>query len=312
MALQGSGQISFANIQTEFGGTNPIEISEYLRNGGLVPDAAANANIPTTLSNMRMSGFYGAVNVIAYTASNTTNLDAGTAFGSNWAANVPKELIIPSGVVVGSTSTASPALILPTGMGGSLVIKNSGSIHGAGGAANSGVGGDAILAQSSVTIQNNGVIYAGGGGGGKGGNGTAYGSSYQFCNIGSNENSCPACSGCNSGYVVTSCPCTEGGGTCLGRFTGNAFRLITCTQIITTIGGDGGVGQGYNQAAGTGAAGGTNAGTGGNGGAFGASGSAGSNGTATAGAAGGLSGYYVNGISNVTFSVTGTVAGRTV
>lgn len=302
MALQSSGAISLGNIQTEFGGTNPISISEYY-------GAATGVPASGTIS---ISDFYGTSSVVIYTASNSTNLDAGTAFGSNWSAAVAKELVIPSGVVIGSSTTATAALILPSGMGGSLVVKNSGSIHGAGGAANSGVGGDAILVQSTITIQNNGVIYAGGGGGGKGGNGTAYGSSYQFCEIGSNENSCPVCGGCASGYVVTSCPCTEGGGTCLGRFTGNAYRLITCTQVITTIGGDGGVGQGYNQAAGTGAAGGTNAGTGGNGGGFGASGSAGANGTATSGAAGGLAGYYVNGIANVTFSVTGTVAGRTV
>ena len=37
MALQTSGAISFLNLQNEFGGSNPISISEYYRGGGLVP-----------------------------------------------------------------------------------------------------------------------------------------------------------------------------------------------------------------------------------------------------------------------------------
>lgn len=37
MALQTSGAISLLNLQNEFGGSNPISISEYYRGGGLVP-----------------------------------------------------------------------------------------------------------------------------------------------------------------------------------------------------------------------------------------------------------------------------------
>ena len=37
MALQTSGAISLLNLQNEFGGSNPINISEYYRGGGLVP-----------------------------------------------------------------------------------------------------------------------------------------------------------------------------------------------------------------------------------------------------------------------------------
>lgn len=303
MALQTSGAISLGDIQTEFGGTNPISISEYY-------GAASGVPASGTIS---ISNFYGTSSIVIYTASNATNLDAGTAFGSAWTQAVAKELVIPSGVVIGSSTPSSPAITLPSGMGGSLIIKNSGSIHGAGGASNGGTGGDAILAQSAVTIQNNGVIYAGGGGGGQGGNGQYVAASYAYCKRGSNEDNCPSCtSNCNAGYTASCGACTQGGGTCLGTFIGDAFRIIYCTLYATSIGGNGGVGQGYNQAAGTGAAGGTNAGTGGNGGAFGASGLAGSNGNLTAGLPGGLAGYYVNGIANATFSVLGTVAGRTV
>lgn len=38
MTLQADGQISFSDLVGEYGGTAPHAISEYYRNGGLVPD----------------------------------------------------------------------------------------------------------------------------------------------------------------------------------------------------------------------------------------------------------------------------------
>lgn len=38
MALPGGGSLSLSQIQDEFGGTNPISLSEYYKGGGLVPD----------------------------------------------------------------------------------------------------------------------------------------------------------------------------------------------------------------------------------------------------------------------------------
>lgn len=58
MVLQTSGTITLNDIQTEFGGSNPIEISEYYRGGGLVPDTAANSGIPTSGA-ITLSDFYG-------------------------------------------------------------------------------------------------------------------------------------------------------------------------------------------------------------------------------------------------------------
>lgn len=51
MALQTSGAISFADIQTEFGGSNPIGINEYYKNGAYVPTTVTNT-ITGTASNM--------------------------------------------------------------------------------------------------------------------------------------------------------------------------------------------------------------------------------------------------------------------
>ena len=42
MALQSSGAISLANLQSEYGGSNPISMSEYYRNGGLVPNSLSS------------------------------------------------------------------------------------------------------------------------------------------------------------------------------------------------------------------------------------------------------------------------------
>lgn len=64
MALPSSGVLTLNDIQTEFGGTNPIDLSEYYRGGGLVPDSALNAAIPTS-GVISVSDFYGAANLLS-------------------------------------------------------------------------------------------------------------------------------------------------------------------------------------------------------------------------------------------------------
>jgi hypothetical protein len=44
MALPSSGAISLGEVQTEFGGSNPISISEYYMNGGIVPNGTINGS----------------------------------------------------------------------------------------------------------------------------------------------------------------------------------------------------------------------------------------------------------------------------
>ena len=331
-----------------------------------MPQADANNNIPTSTANMRFNNFYNAVNVIALTATSSVNLNLLTFFGSSWADGVPKQLIIPNGVIIGSNSTSTASLILPAGMGGTLEIINSGSIQGAGGSANGGTGGTAILVQSSgITIDNtSGTIYAGGGGGGLGGTGGTGGTGGQGTYT--YYSSSLGLSNCSGGcYPDTMCKNPYGNGTtCIGSCVrdscdSGSYKCSDCRRILTGYssggsggaggsGGSGGVGQGYNQSNASGAsgsggsagsAGGTNAGNGGTGGTGGAGGSGGTfgqsgsngatgstggtgaNGNYTSGSAGsagsggssgGLAGYYVSGIGNVTFSATGTVAGRTV
>jgi hypothetical protein len=70
MALPPSGTITLLNLQTEFGGTNPIGLNEYYRGGGLVPNVPANANVPTSGA-ISLSNFYGATAVTGFTATLT-------------------------------------------------------------------------------------------------------------------------------------------------------------------------------------------------------------------------------------------------
>lgn len=56
MPLQGSGQITLTDIQNEFGGSNPIDMSEYYRGGAYVTQN--NTNVPTS-GTISMSNFYG-------------------------------------------------------------------------------------------------------------------------------------------------------------------------------------------------------------------------------------------------------------
>lgn len=63
MALQSSGNpISLQDIQNEFGGSNPINISEYYRGGTYVPDTTTNSDIPTS-GTIKLSDFYDGSNV---------------------------------------------------------------------------------------------------------------------------------------------------------------------------------------------------------------------------------------------------------
>ena len=84
MALPSSGVLTLNDIQTEFGGTNPIDLSEYYRGGGLVPDTALNAGIPTS-GVISVTDFYGSANLLALnfathgTGTNGASVSIGTA-----------------------------------------------------------------------------------------------------------------------------------------------------------------------------------------------------------------------------------------
>ena len=63
MALQGSGAISFSQIQTEMGGSNPSSLSEYYRAGGLVANIGQNGS--TVIASMSSAGVLSSLGNVA-------------------------------------------------------------------------------------------------------------------------------------------------------------------------------------------------------------------------------------------------------
>ena len=282
--------ISLKQIQTEFGGVNPIGISEYYRNGTYTTSNNTNVPVDSTIHPpIKFSNFYGAVKeILVVISATTTNLNVSTLFGSYWTQTIPKRVVINSGVIVGATNTSNYALNIPAGFGGTVKIDNNGSIQGAGGAANSGNGGPAILAGASgVSIDNQGTIYGGGGGGGKGGTGGAgtYNSLGAFVYLGASgyntfpgtgygqypyrcQQTCvvafPSYSNVYAFYNVNNWArdkyccvnCYDGSCCCCNNDAEQNANALCCygQPTITNssaggAGGSSGVGQGYNQSA---------------------------------------------------------------
>jgi hypothetical protein len=199
MALPGSGALTFSAIQTEFGGSNPIGLSEYYRNGAYVGGGAPN--VPTSGA-IALSTFYSAeAAVVLNITTNTSNyniLTAATAAGYNAATDTTPIIVnVAADVVV----SGSGAYAMRTGVlnaSSSLTINISGQLNGFTGATGGtdvagSAGGDALYWETNgtsvVNVLTSSFLQGGGGGGGGGGHA---GSRY------SDENK----SGC-TGAVVT-------------------------------------------------------------------------------------------------------------
>lgn len=186
MALPASGTLSLSEIQTEFGGVNPIGISEYYRNGGYV--TSNNTSVPIS-GPISFSNFYGAFKLFTLTISTDTkqaNLST-LATSAGWDGSEPLEVIINSGVYVWSDSTTVPGLLVNVN---NVIIFNSGYIIGRGGNGgtsratgniNAQAGGSAInVTATGVLLTNNASAFiAGGGGGGAGATGVSSGQTWR-------------------------------------------------------------------------------------------------------------------------------------
>ena len=115
------------------------------------------------------------------------------------ASSVDKVIIVESGALVGSNSSASSAMSI-SGLTGKVTLINNGQIIGARGASG-GAGGNALSISQNIFFDNNGAINGGGGGGGIGGSGGGGSSYLTFVPQGSpNNTSCQGgqYSGCHS------------------------------------------------------------------------------------------------------------------
>lgn len=190
MAMPASGPIKFSQLQSTFGGSNPVKMSEYYRNGGAV--TKNNLGVPTT-GVLNFSKYYNTSKLFTISSSSlgtTYGIDLrATAISLGWNQDDPVETIINN--TIGSTSSSTPGITVSGSWPRSVTITiNSGSaIYGAGGAGGGGTGlsvaaspggngGTALritnTTSGNVNLSNSGVI-AGGGGGGGGGDYSVYG-----------------------------------------------------------------------------------------------------------------------------------------
>ena len=182
MAIQESGVIKLSEIRDEFVGSDPINLSDYYRNGIYVP--SNNLLVPTSGA-ISMGNFYGAVRQFTFTITEdiSTPQDLATlATAAGWDGTSP--LVVINDAIISSNTTSTAALTVGDDFPAGVTLINNGYIVGMGGAG--GIaddsffsafyygtdgypGGDALSVANSITIENYGTI-AGGGGGGGGGN----------------------------------------------------------------------------------------------------------------------------------------------
>lgn len=91
MALPSSGPLTMADIQTEFGGSNPISLSEYYAGGAYVPAGTSGTYgaVPSS-GTISIRNFYGTSNVTinfnnvnVYSGTNGIAAEAGYQIQSN-------------------------------------------------------------------------------------------------------------------------------------------------------------------------------------------------------------------------------------
>ena len=186
MAIPSAGSsLAFSAIQTEFGGSNPISLSEYYAGGDNVPSGTSGdaGSIPSSGA-IAVSQFYGSTNrvAIALTISSTTqSYNIFSNRGGTYSAGI-SDVTLTVQAIVGSTGASA----IDTGnqwtSGDTVKIINNSQIVGRGGAGGAGggqnaqggagsAGQPAIVLGINTTIQNNGGNIRGGGGGGGGGKG---------------------------------------------------------------------------------------------------------------------------------------------
>ena len=182
MALPTSGPLSLTDLQTEFGGSNPISLSEYYAGGPYVPSGASGTNGPIPSSGaISISDFYGSTNAFTFNiTTNTTNANLRTlALAAGWGGGAFVTCTINSGVIISGNTAGdgTAAMTINGSFPGGVTLINNGQIRGRGGnggngsfhngsSGNGGKGGRALRVTVAASIDNQGNIWAGGGGGG--------------------------------------------------------------------------------------------------------------------------------------------------
>jgi hypothetical protein len=119
MALQSSGAISLANIQTEFGGTNPISLSEYYSTG----------NAPASGEIQLAADFYGTSNTVDLDFTlqgGTTSRGAGTHSSVSIGTANTNRMVVISANSLGGNSVGIPSGITIGGNAMSIINSTNG------------------------------------------------------------------------------------------------------------------------------------------------------------------------------------------
>lgn len=172
MTLPITGTLALEDIQTEFGGTAPVAIDEYYRNGMYV--TSNNTNVPVG-GTIKISDFYGAIKQFSMTISGVQNKPnlRSLAISGGWNEHDALLITADSSFVASSDTTSQPALTINGSFPAGVIFINYGKIVGMGGAGGDTIknglpGGPALSVASNVTLYNYGTIAGGGGGGGAG------------------------------------------------------------------------------------------------------------------------------------------------
>jgi hypothetical protein len=136
MALPSSGPLTLANIQTEFGGSNPISLNEYYAGGGLVPAGTSGTYgaVPSS-GTISIRNFYGTSNTTFplpattnVSVTDTAPVEAGYSLRSD---GVVSKFENGSETIIGNwispNTTASSYEVLASLVSGSISSGTTGS-----------------------------------------------------------------------------------------------------------------------------------------------------------------------------------------
>jgi hypothetical protein len=303
------GQISLSEVNTELG-ISPAS-TLITMNDAAVRTLAGVGGSGTVISMSNLQGKSNVVSIPLTIAAPAYNYDVYTNRGPTYSpGNSNITVTINPGVTVGSTSTSTFALTVPSAFSptDNITIVNNGTIVGRGGnggagspanfpsnATAGGAGGTALRILRPTTITNNGTIGGGGGGGGGGGRGgpSRVNGPEGSIDVAEGRAGAGGVGGGGAGFDAGSPngSATAGGG-------GGGGGTATPTQFGSNTGGTGGAGGARGAA-----------GSSGNGGTFSPAGLPVNNNLSNPGAGGGAAGAYISGLPFATFPATGTRLG---
>ena len=282
-------QVKFSQLRDTFRLNNPtgsISASELLRDidtnsvDPIVPDATENSGIAAnpinTASNWEVSQFFGAIKFydVEQDASDTNanfNISALSEWNSNLGKTIKKKFTL-RGTHTSTNTSIAAAQILSAAW--NLTLEIHGVFYGAGGtggtssSVSGNPGGTALSINSgrvTVDIQSNGRLWGGGGGGEFGADGSQ--GSAGTCQKDTTVTACNTTPSCPPGQTLVAQ--SQGGCCALERFCWGPWESFcgnncvgytqvgTCRETVASstpasvIGGNGGLGRGFNNFSGS-------------------------------------------------------------